>query len=70
MALKRINVFLFLFLLKIENGNENAFDWIFENIFSKNIFSNEPKIENNKISFLVETTNLILGKIKIQLQGI
>ena len=28
--------FLFSFSLKIENGDENVFGWIFENIFSKN----------------------------------
>jgi len=63
---------LFSILLKIENGDGNAFGWIFENIFSKNIFLNEPKTENNKISFsvfLVETGNLILVKIKTRWQG-
>ena len=33
--------------------------------FSENIFSNEPKTENNKISFSVKTKNLILGQMKI-----
>jgi len=28
--------FLFLFLLKTKNDDENIFDWIFENIFSTN----------------------------------
>jgi len=40
--------FLFSFSLKIENGDENALGWIF-----KNIFSDEQKTENNKISFSV-----------------
>ena len=38
----------------------------------KIFFSNEQKIENNKISFSVfsiETRNLILGKIKTRWQG-
>jgi len=42
---------LFSFSLEIENDDENAFGWIFENIFSENIFSKELKTENNKISF-------------------
>ena len=46
-------LFFVLVLLEIKNGDENVFGWIFENIFIKNIFSNEPKTENNKISFLV-----------------
>jgi len=50
-----VDCFLFSFSLEIENGDENAFGWIFENIFSENIFSNEPKTRNNKISFSVET---------------
>jgi len=61
--------FLFSFLLKIENSDENMFGWIFKDIFSENIFSNEPKTENNKILFLVfsiEIRNLILGKMKTQ----
>jgi len=33
--------FMFSYLLEIENSDENAFSWIFKNIFSKNIFSNE-----------------------------
>jgi len=64
---------LFLFLLKIENGDENVFDWIFVFIFCENIFSNESKIKNNKISFsvfLVKSKNLILPKIKTQWQKI
>ena len=56
--------FLLLFSLKIKNGDGNEFGWIFENIFSENIFSNEPKTGNNKISFSVEIKNLILGKMK------
>ena len=59
-----LDCFLFLFSLKIENGNGNAFGWIFENILSENIFSNEPKIKNNKISFSVKIRNLILDKMK------
>ena len=43
--------FLFLFLLKIKNDNENRFGWIFENIFSKNIFINKQKTENNKFKW-------------------
>ena len=31
--------FLFSFSLKTENGDENVFGWISENIFSKNIFT-------------------------------
>jgi len=46
--------FLFSFSLKIENGDENVFDWIFVFIFNENIFPNEPKTGNNKISFSVE----------------
>ena len=42
--------FLFSFSLEIknenENGDENVFGWIFENIFSKNIFQNKPKNDN------------------------
>ena len=45
--------FLFSFSLEIKNGDENVFGWIFENIFNKNIFSNQPKNEINKISFSV-----------------
>ena len=59
----------FFFLLKIENSDENVFDWIFENIFNKNIFLNDSKTGNNKISFLmfsVEIRNLILNKMKTQ----
>jgi len=61
--------FQFLFSLKIENGDENVFGCIFENIFNKNIFSNEPKNRNNKISFSVENRNLVLGKVKTRWQG-
>jgi len=50
--------------LEIENGDENVFDWISVFIFSENIFPNEPKTGNNKISFSVEVRNLILGKMK------
>ena len=28
--------FLFLFLVKTENGDENMFNWIFKNIFNEN----------------------------------
>ena len=56
--------FLFSFSLEIENGDENVFGWIYVFIFSENIFPNEPKTGNNKISFSVETKNLILGKMK------
>ena len=41
--------FLFLFLLKIENGDKDVFDWIFVFIFSEDIFPNESETENNKI---------------------
>ena len=60
--------FLFLFLLKIKNDDENTFCYIFKNIFSENIFSNKSKTRNNKISIKIE--KLILNKIKIQLQRI
>jgi len=60
--------FLFSFSLEIKNGGGNAFGWIFENIFSENIFPNEPKTENNKILFSVETMNLILDKMKTRWQ--
>ena len=66
-AQRLFGCFLFLFSLEIKNGDGNAFGWIFENIFSENIFSNEPKIGNNKISFsvfLVEIKNLIMDKMK------
>jgi len=42
-------VFCFNFYRKLKNGDENIFSWIFENIFSENNFSNEPKNENNQI---------------------
>jgi len=64
--------FMFLFSLEIENDDENAFGWIFENIFSENILSNEQKTGNNKILssvFTVETRNLILGRMKMRWQG-
>jgi len=54
--------FLFSFSLKIENDDGNVFGWISVFIFSENIFPNEPKTGNNKISFLVfsiEIRNLI-----------
>jgi len=57
--------FLFSFSLKTENGDENVFDWIFENIFSENENKKQPENENNKISFSVENRNLILGKMKL-----
>jgi len=63
--------FLFSFSLEIENGDGNVFGLISVFIFSKNIFPNEPKTENNKISFSVfsvETRNLILGKMKTRWQ--
>ena len=41
---------LAFFLLEIESGNKNVFDWIFKNIFNKIIFLNESKIKNNKAS--------------------
>jgi len=40
--------------LEIEYGDEKVFGWISVFIFSENILPNEQKIENNKISFLVE----------------
>ena len=51
-------VFLFSFLLKIENDNENVFDWISE---SKNKNRKQPENENNKFLFsvfLVDNRNL------------
>ena len=62
-------VFFFSFLLKIENDDENMFGWIFKNIFNENIFSNEPKLKNNKILFWVEIMNLILDKMKMRCEG-
>ena len=53
---------LFLFLSEIENGDKNVFGWIFENIFSKNIFPNEPETIKSyfqlklEISFWVKLT--------------
>jgi len=61
--------FLFSFLLVIENGDGNVFSWIFVFIFSENIFPNEPKTGNNKISFSVKIKNLILDKMKMRWQG-
>ena len=66
-----LTIFCFSFLLKIKSNNRNAFGWIFENIFSKNIFSNEPKTGNNKIAFSVfsiEIKNFVLGKMKTYFQ--
>ena len=54
----------FLFLLEIENDDKILSGWISVFIFSENIFSNEPKIRNNKISFSVKIKNLILDKMK------
>ena len=62
--------FLFSFSLKIENGDENVFGWIFENIFTENENRKQPENENNKISFSVlsvenaMTKNIILNKSK------
>jgi len=53
--------FLFLFSLKIKNGDENVFGWISIFMFSENIFPNEPNSGNNKILFSlfsIETMNL------------
>jgi len=58
--------FLFLFSQKTENGDENVFGWIFENIFSKNENRKQPENENNKISFSVE---FVLDKMKMRWQG-
>jgi len=52
--------------LKTENGDENVFSWIFENIFSENENRKQPENESNKISFSVENKNLILGKMKMR----
>jgi len=55
--------------LKIENGDENVFGWIFENIFSENENRKQSENENNKISFSVfsvENINLILDKMKMR----
>jgi len=54
--------------LKTENGNENVFGWIFENIFSENENRKQSENENNKFSFSVfsvENRNLISGKMKL-----
>ena len=59
---------MFSFSLKIENGDEYAFGWIFENIFTENENKKQLENENNKISFLVENRNLILGKMKMSWQ--
>jgi len=59
---------LFSFLLKTENGDKNVFDWICENIFTENENKKQLENENNKISFLVENRNLILGKMKMSWQ--
>ena len=42
---------------EVENGDKNVFGWISVFIFSENIFPNEPKTENNQISFSVEIKN-------------
>jgi len=44
---------MFSFLLKTENGDENVFDWISENIFSENENRKQPENKKNKLSFLV-----------------
>jgi len=61
--------FQFLFSLKTENGDENVFGWISENIFNENKNRKQPENENNKFSFSgfsVENRNLILGKMKLR----
>jgi len=61
--------FLFSFSLKTENGDENLFGWISENIFSENENRKQPANENNKFSFpvfSVENRNLISGKMKLR----
>jgi len=58
-------VFIFTGNIKYDDGN--VFGWISIFIFSENIFPNELKTGNNKISFSVfsvETKNFILGKMK------
>ena len=60
--------FLFSFSPKTENGDENVFGWISENIFSENENRKQPENENNKFSFSVfsvENKNVILGKMKM-----
>ena len=60
--------FMFSFLLKTENGDENVFDWISENIFSENENRKQPENKKNKLSFLVflvENRNLISDKMKL-----
>jgi len=60
--------FLFSFSLEIENGDENVFGWISENIFSENETRKQPENENNKFSFSVfsvQNTNLISIKMKL-----
>jgi len=60
--------FLFSFSLKIENGDENVFGWISENILSENENRKQTENENNKFSFsvfLIENRNLISDKMKL-----
>jgi len=61
--------FLFSFSLKTENGDENVFGLISENIFSENENSKQLENENKKFSFSVfsvENRNLILVKMKLR----
>ena len=57
--------FLFSFSLKTENGDENVFGLISENIFSENENMKQLENENNKFSFSVENKNLISDKMKL-----
>ena len=58
--------FLFSFSLKTENGDENVFGLISENIFSENENMKQLENENNKFSFSVENKNLISIKMKLR----
>ena len=61
--------FLFSFSLKTENGDENVFGLISENIFNENENSKQLENENKKFSFSVfsvENRNLILVKMNLR----
>ena len=49
------SVFIFT---ETENGDENVFSLIFENIFSENENRKQPKNENNKILFSVFSVSI------------
>jgi len=61
--------FLFSFLLKTENGDEDVFGLISKNIFSENENRKQLENENNKFSFSVFSVkyrNLISVKMKLR----